>query len=99
LLEDSDAVSLTAEAITVESLWAALGDAGKYFKRNDAERLAQIMQRFGFTRKKKIDVIDIPVKDGVEQPAESVRKYAWVREGTDPTRIEIRRTVEPEPGF
>lgn len=92
LLEDNPDILLTAEAITVESLWLALGDAGKYFKRNDADRLAQIMQRFGFTRKKKIDVVYITVKDGIEQPAsEPVRKYAWVREGTDPSRIEIRR--------
>ena len=97
LLDDSAVISLVAEAIPVESLWAALGDAGKYFKRNDAERLAQIMQRFGYTRKKKIDVIYIPVKDGVElAPSEPVRKYAWVREGTDPSRIEIRRDVKPE---
>jgi len=92
LLEDSHAVSLTSEAITVESLWTALGDAGKYFKRNDADRLAQIMQRFGYTRKKKIDVVYIQVVKGVDQPpSEPVRKYAWVREGTDPSRIVIRR--------
>ncbi len=102
LLEDGQIVPLdfTADAIPVESLWAALGDAGRFFKRNDAERLAQIMQRFGYTRKKKIDVIYIAVRNGAAQTASApVRKYAWVREGTDPSRIEVRQRVEPEPGF
>lgn len=100
LLEDSSAVSLTADAIPVEVLWTALGDAGKYYKRNDAERLAQIMQRLGYTRKKKIDVIYTDVRYGVEQPAsDPVRKYAWVREGSDPSRIEAKRVVVPEPRY
>ena len=85
-------LGLTGDAIPVEELWLALGDAGKQYKRNDAERLAQIMQRFGYTRKKKIDVAYVHVIRGVPQPATvAQRKWAWLREGTDPSRVEFRK--------
>jgi predicted P-loop ATPase len=79
-------------AVPVEALWAALGDAGKQFKRNDAERLAHILQRNGFTRKKKIDVNYISVKYGVVQIVKAAgRRWVWLREGADPASVEFRR--------
>jgi predicted P-loop ATPase len=83
-------LDLTADAVLVESLWEALGDAGKYFKRNDAERLAQIMQRRGYERKKKIDVHIVG-----SETEEPVRRWAWIREGADPSRVTVRRDRSP----
>lgn len=91
ILDDRLPGGFERNAIAVTELWAALGEAAKYFKRNDAERVAKIMQRRGFTRKKKVDVVLVQGrarKDGN-------RQWAWVRDGKDPSSLEIRMR-EPE---
>jgi predicted P-loop ATPase len=88
-------LDFTTDAMLVEDLWNALGDAGKFYKRNDAERIAQIMQRYGFTRKKKIDVVFITVNDKGVETTQDLKRYVWLREGTDTDRVEVRREKEP----
>jgi hypothetical protein len=83
-----DAIDFDQEAVAVSELWVALGEAGRYYKRNDAERLARIMQRRRFTRRKKAFVTY--VTNGREQHGDD-RKWAWIKEGTDPGRVRIRR--------
>lgn len=96
LLDDRVAGGFEREAILVEELWRALGDAGNFRKRNDASRLSQIMQRRGFTRKKKVDVTFLD-RNGqaplVEAGGEKRRAWAWIREGKDPASIEVQMSV------
>ena len=75
LLDDRLAGGFDREAILVSDLWDALGDAGKQYRVNEADRLAKILQRRGFNRKKKVNV------------PEGRRRWAWIREGADPSSI------------
>jgi predicted P-loop ATPase len=83
-----DQLELDRDAITVEELWGAIGEAGRFMKRNDAERLAQIMQRHGYTRKKKVDVYYI----SEDETSFGGRRWAWIRDGKDPSHIEVEKS-------
>lgn len=78
-----DTIDFECEAILVEDLWLALGDAAKSRRNNDAERLSRILQRRGFDRKKKLDVEYL--RDGLLQQGK--RQWAWIRSETAPTKI------------
>lgn len=78
-----DQIDFEQEALLVEDLWSALGDAARLRKNSDAERLSRICQRRGFDRKKKVDVVYR--RDGQEEKGK--RQWAWVRRDTDPTRV------------
>lgn len=82
-----DLTDKKVEAILVSTLWGAVVPlAGTSRKKNDASRIAKIMQRHGFTRRKKINVI--PVVNGREQrQCDPERRTAWIRDGADPTEI------------
>jgi predicted P-loop ATPase len=84
LLDDS--IDFASDVVLVNELWTALGTAGSYRKRNDAERLSRIMQRQGFTRRKKVDVVY--VRQGVECRAGKLdRRWAWTKDGKDPIEV------------
>jgi hypothetical protein len=78
LLEECG-IDFSCEVLFVEDLWNALGYAASFRKKNDAERLAQIVQRHGFTRRKKVGKVYVR-EDGLRD--ESKRLWAWVRGGT-----------------
>jgi predicted P-loop ATPase len=85
LLEEQG-IDFTRDAICVEELWMALGGAGSYRKNNDADRLAKIVQRHGFTRRKKVTKVYVH-SDGRRE--EGKRQWAWVRNGADPSTIDV----------
>lgn len=89
-----DAVDLSQDAVLVASLWSALGNAGTYQKQSDGDRLSKIMQRKGFTRQKKVDVVYLV--DGQEQRHGKLpRRSAWVKEGTQPTEVLVEKPQAP----
>ena len=83
-----DAIDFSAPAVLVNDLWEALGDAGRFQKVNDAARLARILQRRGFTRKKKVDVLFNGRDDNRK------RLWAWLREDADVSVLRIDRAKE-----
>ncbi len=86
-------LDLSRVAILVSELWRALGPAATYYKRSDAARISQIMQRQGFTRKKKVDVVYIAGALRTPGP----RTSAWIREGHDPSVVEVRHAFSESP--
>jgi hypothetical protein len=81
-----DRVDFTRDAILVEEIWRALGDAASQRKTNDAGRISRIVQRHGFVRKKKVDVVAV----GRGTPQRIGRQWAWLKGDADPVSIETQ---------
>ena len=86
-------LDLKREAILVSELWGVLGPAGSARRRNDAARISQILQRRGFTQKKKVEVVY--VTGSTRTPGK--RASAWIREGREVSSVEVRHTCSESP--